>query len=194
MPRSAAIALALIAAAACAWYLTPQQRRWTREHPLVNPLRVAAVSDGALTLADGRVLRPAGVWRAPGVSAADFDQFLTVATAQGVVITRDLGDGRAFFLAEPRFYNWCGTSRTWAGSYLQCPLSETLIWSRRAEPALDDPLSAFEKWRLEGTTHLRAPGPAGLSADLTAIRFDGSCRLLTDLEPAIEAAWQPPAP
>lgn len=87
-------------------------------------------------LADGRRFAPAGVKRKASVSQSDFDTALRIACAQGVEVTRDLGDGRAFLLADPKFWNWCGTHdgwRHWAGGTVSCPLSEFLVLAGYAE-------------------------------------------------------------
>ena len=175
---------------------------WERDTPLTAPITVTAVRDGALTLADGRALRPAGITRADTVSAEDFDRALRVITAQGVTITRDLGDGRAFLGAEPRFYNWCGTrgdnGNPWArcaGWYIQCPISELLIQSAYADPALDQPgLTPHERWRLEGVEHFNpiAERPTTISEELVALEVDGYERLFSVYDELLEAMWKPP--
>ena len=117
------------------------RERWVRDNPMKNAIGVVAVRNGAVTLADGRIFRPAGVSRAEAISTEEYDRALRVIVRQGVVVIRDLGDGRAFLRTEPKFYNWCGTSGTfthWAGSYIQCPLSELLIYAGYARAEVDD--------------------------------------------------------
>lgn len=101
-----------------------QPREWQRPAPLIDAVSAFSVENGMVTLADGRSLRPAGV--EPSVSGEQFDDALGIATAQGVVVTKDLGDGSAILMVEPKFYNWCGTGRM-AGRYLPVDLSAVLV-------------------------------------------------------------------
>jgi hypothetical protein len=174
---------------------------WERDAPLLNPIAVTGVHNGTLMLADGRTLRPAGVRRIDGVSIEDYDRALRVMTAQGVVVLRDLGDGSAFLLSEPRFYNWSGTRNykgnawaRWGGSYLQCPLSELLIQSAYAESDLDQSgLTARERWRLEGVRQIGVDkSPTRISEGLAALRYDGNERFLRDYDAVLEMLWTPP--
>jgi hypothetical protein len=175
---------------------------WTREQPLTNAVSVASVHDGVIQLSDGRRLRPAGVQRHTGVSAEEFDQALCVMTAQGLVVNRDLGDGRAFMTVEPKFYNWCGTRgykgrpwAHWAGGYVACPLSELLIQSAHATPDLhEDGLTSHELWRLEGVLHVEwiADVPTKVSHDLVALRYDGTPLFWRTFESELEVLWRPP--
>lgn len=179
------------------------QEVWERENPLVNPVAVRNVHDGVLTLDDGRLFRPAGIRRPPELGAAEYDTALRVMVAQGVVVSRDLGDGSAMLTAEPRFYNWCGTAgykgRWWAhlaGSYLRCPLSELMIFTSYALPDLEQPsLTAHERWRLEGVTSLgdTGPGPVRISLTSNAIRSDPRFhRLDSEFEGLLELLWKAP--
>ncbi|MFN8728491.1 MAG: hypothetical protein ACK55O_09465 [Phycisphaerales bacterium] len=173
---------------------------WKREKPLASPIAVTSVRDGAITLSDGRVFRPAGVQRPEGVAAEDYDNAVRVIVAQGVIVVRDLGDGSAFLLAEPKFYNWCGTRnadgipwKRWAGSYLQCPVSELLVQTAYAIPALDqDQLTARERWRLEGVEHIAgiAESPTRISNDLGAFRYGGGESYLSDYDETLELMWK----
>jgi len=167
---------------------------WTREHPLVDAISIVDIREGAITLADGRTFRLAGIAPAPGVSADAFADALRTITAQGVTVLRDLGDGRAFLLAEPKFYNWCGTGR-WPGMYLQCPVSELLIQSGYAEPDLTHPsLTAREQWRLEGAAHLRDSDyqQTPISTRSSAFRISGREGAFRDYDLHVEAVWKPP--
>lgn len=174
---------------------------WERDAPLLNPIAVTRVHNGTLMLADGRTLRPAGVRRIDGVSIEDYDRALRVMTAQGVVVLRDLGDGSAFLLSEPKFYNWSGTRgykgnawARWGGSYLRCPLSELLIQSAYAESDLDQAgLTARERWRLEGVRQIGVDkSPTRISEGLAALRYDGNERFLRDYDAVLEMLWTPP--
>ncbi len=178
---------------------------WYRENPLRGPITVTSVRDGTMTLADGRSFRPAGVRRADGVETEVFDNGLRVMCAQGVVVLRDLGDGTAFLIAEPKFYNWCGTRNhlgipwaRWGGSYFQVPLSELLVQAAYAKPDLNQTsLNAHERWRLEGLEHLEAmvsESRTRSSAKLDAFRYDGRERYLSDLDSTIDLMWKPPPP
>lgn len=177
---------------------------WKREDPLVNPIAITSVRDGAITLADGRTIRPAGVRRRTSVAAEDYDHALRLVGAQGVVVIRDLGDGTAFLLAEPKFYNWDGTRnyegspwKRWAGSYLRCPVSEFLILSAYASPAPEQAgLTEHERWRLEGVDHLGGIGesPRRISDALAAFRYDGSESYLSDYDTNLELIWKAPPP
>jgi hypothetical protein len=177
---------------------------WERENPLKNPVAVTNVSNGTITLADGRSFRPAGVQRAHNVSIEDYDYALGVIAAQGVVVARDLGDGRALMLAEPKFYNWCGTRgyngnpwARWAGSYIQCPISEVLVQSGYGQLDLDTPgLTPRERWRLKGIEHVCpiAESPTRISRDLSAFRYGGIESCFDNYDEMLESVWKPPAP
>lgn len=177
---------------------------WTRQNPLVAPLTATTVRDGAITLTDGRVFRPAGVRCAAGVGADEYDNAVRVIVAQGVVVVRDLGDGTAFLLAEPKFYNWCGTrgssglpQQRWAGSYLQCPVSELLVQTGYAVPALNqEGLTARERWRLEGVEHLGdiPESPTRISDELGAFRYGGGESYFRNYEANLELFWKPAPP
>jgi hypothetical protein len=119
---------------------------WDRKTPLVGALGVTGVRDGVVTLQDGRSFRPAGVDRRERVTPEQFDQALRVATAQGVIVERDLGDGSAMLRGEPKFYNSCGTCgdqgdprRRFAGRYLPCSVSEILLFTGYAKVDADQP-------------------------------------------------------
>ncbi len=178
---------------------------WTREHRLVSPTEVTSVRDGTITLADGRAFRPAGVRRSKDVTSQDFDKALRVIVAQGVFVTRDLGDGSATLVAEPKFYNWCGTRGAdgipWkrnAGWYLPCPVSELLIQTAYAIPDLDQPgLTPKERWRIEGVEHLGAmdDAPTRIFDELNALRFGGHAIYLDNYDATLELMWKaPPSP
>ena len=176
---------------------------WERENPLANAIVVTTVQDGTVTLSDGRTFRPAGVRRRENVSVEDYDDALRVIVAQGVVVTRDLGDGTAFLLAEPKYYNWCGTRcgykgnpwARWAGSYLQRPLSELLILSAYAQPDLEQAtLTAREQWRLEGVERFVRSGaqPVRVSDNLVALTYNGNVTTLDDFDAKLAVLWKPP--
>ncbi|MFT5422384.1 MAG: hypothetical protein ACI89L_000141 [Phycisphaerales bacterium] len=139
------------------WYWTTlTSPQWNRKHPLQNPFSVTTVNNGILSLADGRSLTLAGISPAGGVSQEEYDEFLQVAVLQGVKIVNEYSDGSASFVAEPKFYNWCGNSSDrWAGNYTQVPLAEFAIIAGFAMPSaqLDD-FDDYKRWRLEGSTQL----------------------------------------
>lgn len=181
-----------------------QTEIWDRQRPLVDPLQVTTVLEGGLVLVDGRVVRPAGVRRRESVAPADYDQAIRTMVSQGVVVTRDVDDGSAFLLVEPRFYNWCGTRgyggkpwARWAGAYIQCPLSELLVYAGYAAPDLDQPgLTARERWRLEGAEHFGQPQkePMKCLPSLNALRFAADLRHFDDYETSLETTWIPAPP
>jgi hypothetical protein len=174
---------------------------WVRKHPLENAVAVTSVHGGVLTLADGRSLRPAGVVRRDVVNAADYDAALRAVVAQGIVVTRDLGDGRAFMIAEPRFYNWCGTRGyngdpcgRCAGEYIRCPVSELLAQAAYARTVVDEPgLTARERWRLEGVGRVIAVAaePTRMSGDRRSFRWGGGERELSGYDEYLELMWKP---
>lgn len=174
---------------------------WERESPLLGAVTVTSVRAGVVTLADGRRFRPAGVRRGDGVSAEEFDRAIVVMCAQGVVVIRDLGDGSAFLLAEPKFYNWCGTRgyrgnpwARWAGSYFRCPLSEVLVQCGYATAATEQAgLTPLERWRLEGVTHVGTipESPWRISPNEDALEYDADVRCFADLDAAIALMWKP---
>lgn len=170
---------------------------WHRQNPLQNPVEVTAVRDGVITLATGAAFHPAGVVRRGSVTPTDFDLALRIMTAQGVVVIRDLGDGRAFLMAEPKFYNWCGTSSPrWAGTYYRCRVSELLVATAFADPAIDEPgLTPRERWRLEGVreTLILDDVPTRLSTTQMAIRIDTMYAMLSDdYDDTLASVWKPP--
>jgi hypothetical protein len=178
---------------------------WVRESPLIGAIKVTGVQDGVISLADGRALTPAGVVPCNGVSVEQYDEALRVMVAQGVVVMRDLGDGRAFLLVEPKFYNWCGTRgyegnpwAHWAGIYLPAPLCELLVQTGYAQYDPDEPgLTARERWRLEGVPQLGgvANSPVRISSRLVALQYDSQAHLWSDYEAFLEAVWKPaPSP
>ncbi len=177
---------------------------WVRDKPLVGAIAVAQVQNGDITLADGRTFRLAGVSRLGNVSASDYDLALRAIVAQGVVVTHDFGDGRAFLIAEPKFYNWCGTRgykgnpyAHWAGSYFQCPVSELLIHSAYSKAEPDQPgLTSRERWRIEGAEHF---GPVDepckrVANNLVAMRYCSVDSYFQNYESSLEAFWKPPPP
>ncbi|MEZ6233794.1 MAG: hypothetical protein R3B68_06355 [Phycisphaerales bacterium] len=194
------VAILVLVAAGLVWLfrgsLAPEW--WDRKHPLAAPLSVDGVADGRITLADGRVFEPAGIRWAPGVDPAARDEFLRVVVARGVEIDRDLGDGRAFLRAEPRFYNWCGTCReqrrNWAGSYAQVPLSEYLVYSGAAEPdTAQAGLTARDRWRLDGVDDLFIIQPIeSAQARRDALPFDAWAGMFVDYERLLAAQVSPP--
>lgn len=190
----AAIALSVLV---CQLWLTSAQRvagSWKREHPLHNPIGVVSVTNGRLLLNDGRTIAPAGVVRIADIEPAVFDAVLRVAARQGVEIVTDLGDGCAFLLVEPKYFNWCGNSNErWPGSYLRAPLSELLIWAGVAEPRLDQPgLAAVQKWQLEGAVELcHESEPLMFDEPQESFRFRADALNLQDYENHLETTWKP---
>jgi hypothetical protein len=173
---------------------------WTREHPLVQPIAVSSVLDGVIVLNDGRAFRPAGIRRSDRVSILEFDRAVWAAVQQGITVVQDLGDGRAFLTVEPKFYNWCGTHGIWTrwlGRYVQCPLSELLIYTNYASENSEEPgLTDYQRWRLEGTRLIdsRDAEPRMLSPDATAFRIESGEERLSDLDVWVELMWKPPPP
>jgi hypothetical protein len=174
---------------------------WVREQPLRSTTAVTSVHDGTILLADGRAFRPAGVRRLESVAVEDFDNALRVMIARGVVVIRDVGDGTAFLLAEPKFYNACGTRgmdgnpwKRWAGSYFQCPMSELLIHVGYAAADLaQDGLTKRELWRLEGVQHCVGveDHPRRISLGSGSFRYGGVERCFHDYEGLLETMWKP---
>lgn len=179
-----------------AYVFWPWAERWDREHPLTNPDVVVGVEGGRLTLADGRVLEPAGVARTEEVDPATYDAFLRAVTAQGIEVVRDLGDGRAMMRAEPKFWNWCGTCRrrggNWAGSYFNVSLSEYLCYAGYAVPVEDQQgLTPRERWRLAAAEEFYVqPEPLGFRDD--AIVYDSGARNFFDWDVIAEVFAGPP--
>ncbi|MBY0311107.1 MAG: hypothetical protein K2W85_03465 [Phycisphaerales bacterium] len=175
---------------------------WVRNAPLSDPIIVRTVQDGTLILEDGTSVRPAGVRRAPGVPSAEYDSALAIMVAQGVIVHRVCDDGSAFLIAEPRFYNYCGTRRTLglfstrtAGWYFRYPLSELLVHSGFAEP---DPfsitLSANDRWRIDGMHHIgKSRGRVRVvNTTLNALQVEPSDSNGRDIDLIVEACWKPP--
>lgn len=175
---------------------------WERSSPLANAVPVTGVAAGVITLQTGGTFRPAGIRRRESVTPTEYDEALRTATSQGVVLICDLGDGRAFFMAEPRFYNWCGTrgykGRPWAhlaGVYFQAPLAEILIASGYAEfDASQNGLSPRERWRLEGAGQLGRldDEPVRIAPDLSAFRYSFSVAEFANYDQYLELLWKPP--
>jgi hypothetical protein len=208
-PKAISVRIAALAtAAAVCWVISANfsvaPEVWKRESPLVSPIAVLSVQDGTLTLADGRTFRPAGVGRRSTISASDYDEALRVISAQGVAVLRDRGDGTAFLLAEPRFYNWCGTcarryagqpGSRWMGTFYQAPLSELLVFTGYAYPEVHQPnLTERERWRLEGVRHAFGDldvRPLDLSPELSALSYDGRLSLFQSYDNTLELSWKP---
>ena len=170
-----------------------REETWRRPNPLMNPIGVVEVRHGMITLEDGRVMQPAGVVPAQGISAESWDRFLRVSTAHGVRVERVLDEDRALLRVEAKFYNWCGTCRSqggnWAGDYVQAGLGELAILCGYADLAPDqDDLTEQELWRLRGCVELRlGQEPTRISESSNALRFDSVVYVLRDLENYIEA-------
>jgi len=192
------LVLIVLGAIAVGAFVFESRPRWKRDHPLQGATQVERVENGVITLAGGEHIRPAGIREAPGLGPGEFDIFLRVATAQGVVIERQVDDSSALLQVEPRFWNWCGTSqrsKNWAGSYLQSPLSELAIICGVADPDLAQPgLSDQESERLAACEQLR-PGVemSWVRPDLNAIMYDIGA-MVRDLDLHIEFAIEDQAP
>ncbi len=151
---------------------------WVRQQPLGNPIEVVSVEGGRLHLADGRVFRVAGIDPRAEVDAALFDRFLRVVTTQGVEVLRDVGDGSAVMLAEPRFHHWCGTcARRSRGHSVSCPLGALAIMTGYAMEGSGETLTARERWQLASAEALRDTtepvtiGVRGESLEISAAAF-----------------------
>jgi hypothetical protein len=170
-----------------------REESWRRPNPLMNPISVVEVRDGMITLEDGRVMQPAGVVPAQGISAESWDRFLRVSTAHGVEVERVLDEDRALLRVEAKFYNWCGTCRSrggnWAGDYVQAGLGELAILCGYADLAPDQSeLTEQELWRLRGCVELRPDQePFRISESSNALRFDSVAFMLRDIDNYIEA-------
>ncbi len=165
---------------------------WDRPNPLVDAIEVVGVADGVISLVDGRRLIPGGIQRREDVNQEQFDFFLRIATAQGVVIDRMIDEKRVFLRVEPMFYNWCGTSQrdlNWAGSYAQCPLSELAIIGLYGDPdAGQDGLTDQERWRLDGVVSLRMNDEAEeLGESDGSFRYDSIVYSFRNLDDSIES-------
>ena len=160
--------------------------RWTREHPLSHPLPVHGVMGGRILLEDGRVLSPAGVTIRGDVDELTVDRVLSTLCRQGIEIVRDLGDGRAIMNVEPKFHNWCGTSRRhgFAGAYFQGPLSEYLVYLGCAVAHIDEPgLTEQERSRLRGfVDFFQDSNEVHEPWNDEAFRFDGTPRMFLILD------------
>lgn len=173
------------------------REEWTRENPLVHSIPVVRIQGGAIELSDGRTFRPAGVARLDSASSAEYDHALGVMGAQGVVIVRDLGDGRAFLLVEPKFYNWCGTRSMfhhWAGGYFQCGLSELLVHAGYARvEEMESGISPQERWRLESVVHVAGieDAPKRISTDGKSLRYTAAIHSLQYTDDDIASLWKP---
>ncbi len=184
------------------WRVAIPRQIWIREHPLSNPLAIAGVSEGFITLDDGRKFKPAGIRRHDRVNQTDYDRILEAVVAQGVKVVRDLGDHRALLVAEPKFYNWCGTynsswlgSTRWAGTYHQVPVSELLIAEGVAEPDVGQlGLTALERWRLQGVRNALVMYSAPDIAKIhdSALRYGGWERELSNLDESLTDMVGPP--
>jgi hypothetical protein len=186
------IPVAIIAVVLClvlaAWL--PSRRSESRPNPLANPIRIVGISSAGLELADGRTLRPAAVAlpEDPEAHSAALE-FIHIAVAQGVEVIRELEDGSALLLCEPRFYNWCGTCRTRAW-YLRSGLSELLIRAGHASPVLPWPgLDPAEAQRIETVTAMAEVSRHGEPETVRpgiGIRYDSHYRDLERLDELAE--------
>lgn len=163
--------------------------KWKRPTPLINPIQIINVQSGTITLVDGRTLTPAGINPKDNISTETFDQFLRIATAQGVVIEQHLTENRALITIEPKFYNWCGNSnKRWPGSYTTCDLSLLAIrlnYAQHDQSQTD--LSPRTQWRLEGITSLMFDDyPIRMSTHSTAFRYESLEYEFNDIDSAIQ--------
>lgn len=184
-----------LACLAVGFFLQAQKAEWKREMPLVDPVGVQAISEDVLILEDGRRVRPIGV--KPRVDAETWEAFLSVSTAQGILVDKTFEDGFALMRVEPRFYNWCGTcNRRWAGTYVSCDLSVLAVRCGYAEPlneqvGLDD----LEVWRIDGARALRFDDePVVINEHLNAFRFDSLVYEFQDLDQYIESVTETSRP
>lgn len=166
-----------------------RQGPWQRAAPLAHPIAVRSVYNGVLVLADGRRLKPAGVQRRDEISTEEYDAFLHAATAQGVEIIRSVDSSSALLCAEPKFWNWCGTSnQRWPGSYIRWPLAELLIISNYANPDPDAhaTMAEDERDRLASAVRFRGPPdslePWRVSRDTTQIIYSSTARIGPELD------------
>ncbi len=182
--------------------LVPRKSFWTRKTPLVDPIACTSVKDGVVTLADGRSFRAAGVSKLEEVSATDYDAALVVMVAQGVVMERDLGDGRAFLTVEPKFANTCGTCGRnyggrfgyWSGNMYKGSLSHFLICTGYARADLSEPgLTKRDRWRLTGVEeHLKLTEPLEIWRPGQSFRYETNGRGLAEVDEFLELWSNPP--
>lgn len=165
-----------------------RQGSWQRASPLADPITVRSVEGGVLVFADGRRLKPAGVERRDEVATDEYDAFLHAATAQGVEIIRSVDSSSAILIAEPKFWNWCGTSnQRWPGSYIRWPLAELLIISNYADPDSDAHATMAEDERDRLASAIRFRGSASLepwrvSEDTTQIIYSSTASIGPELD------------
>jgi hypothetical protein len=186
----------LVSIGIIAFVLDRRPGDWIRNKPLAAPLAVSSVSNGSIALANGSVLRPAGIVRSPSVSEEQYDAALRTMTAQGVEV-RDLVSGEAAMLqAEPKFYNWCGTSsRRWPGSYFQCGVSEAMVYLGYADLDMTTAtLKPLDQWRIEGARHIRdiEQPRTDINDRISAFSYSGGAKILEDFDSWIEVLYQPP--
>jgi hypothetical protein len=161
MPRRWVILLSAIAVVATVALWPPPRRYDKREHPLAHPIAASVTPNGAVRLADGRELRPAGIVLPEGVDQrAQSLAVMSAAVRQGVEVRAVLDDGSAFFVCEPRFNNWCGTGRL-GGVYAQCGLSELLVVAKCASVDPTAKVTEADERRLRTA--------AGLSKDVQPV-------------------------
>jgi hypothetical protein len=180
---------------ALAAMMIEREGTWKRPNPLHDPVQVTDVRSGELHIENDRIVRPAGI--SPSVPNGVWDKFLSIATAQGIVIDRHLEDGTAVIQVEAKFYNWCGTSsRRWAGTYVSCDLSVLAVRCGYAEPlneqvGLDD----LEAWRIDGARALRFDDePVVINEHLNAFRFNSLVYEFQDLDQYIESVTETSRP
>lgn len=197
--RALIILIAVLSMAVLALSFHYPSETWDRPSPLSNPIQVINVQAGILTLADGTKVTPIGIKPSGQVSQEIYDNFLRIATAQGVQVIEQTVDGRAIIQAEPKFYNWCGNcrgSRNWAGTYVTCDLSALAIRCNYAEPdTTQTGLSLRLQWLLDGILSLRYDDePVRINPSLNALRYDSIVFEFEDIDRSIELMTETKAP
>ena len=102
-------------------------RRVVREHPLAKPIAVTGIEGLTLIAGAGRYTLAGVVSPTDAEGLARLDQFLHLATAQGIEIESDaaLPHGQSV-RCEPRVWHWCGNDPV-AAHFEQFNLNELLI-------------------------------------------------------------------
>ena len=181
---------------------TPSMDYWHRASPLQNRISVVEVSNATLRLGDGRNIELLSIVPTPGVSPEELDEFLRVATLQGIEIQTSGPGVSPSVTAEPMFYNWCGTRsgfRRWAGTYTPADLESLAVFCGYAVPAPNlDHLSELQRWRLNGALAIRLDkeGDEGRpdTVSETGIRYDSQPHVLQDLDAIISLVTDTPIP
>jgi hypothetical protein len=142
-----------------AWLLLsdfPLIKKEERKNPLTAPITINRIEGTQIHTSQGS-FKLAGVkFPTDSVSLEKANQFLKIATAQGIEVIRQVNNETAILRCEPRIYHWCGNDPV-SAHYEQHNLNELLIALGYATFDTEaDGLTEKEKQRFNAATQVAA--------------------------------------